>query len=101
MGGSRDHGRVAGDTPLPARVFALPVIGDVLVPLAARVLVARRPRVTGWLERFDADRRAVARLAVLRGRYGEDPCLIRLPERRVAIVLATRDVRRVLEIVAS
>lgn len=53
--------------PVSAR-SAVGVIGEVLVPFAARGPIVRRPRVTGWLERVDADRRAVARLEERRGR---------------------------------
>jgi len=70
---------------------------DVMMPLLARGVIARRPRVVDALDRMDADRRAVRRMQLLRARYGEGPLLLRVPGRTVALVLSASHVGRVLE----
>lgn len=85
--------------PLP-RASAADTAGfaaDVVGPLVARGVIARRPRVVGALDRMDADRRAVRRMQRLRARYGDGPLLLRVPGREVAVVLSPTDVHRVLE----
>lgn len=72
-------------------------VAEVLVPLAARGLIVRRPRMTGALAALDADRRAIQRLQALRDRYGAGPALLALPGRRLAVILAGADARAVLE----
>ncbi len=78
----------------PAETAA--TLADVLVPLAARGLIVRRQRVTGLLARLDADRRAVRRLQRLRARHGPGPVIMKLPGRRIALVLDPGDALRVL-----
>jgi cytochrome P450 len=73
------------------------VMADVVLPLAARGAIVRRPRVVGLLDRADADRRAVRRLQRLRRRHGRGPVLLRLPRRDVAVVLEPEHAHRVLE----
>jgi cytochrome P450 len=70
---------------------------DVAIPLLARGVIVRRPRVVDMLDRFDADRRAVDRLRRLRDAHGPGPVLLALPGRDVAVVLTAADVRRVLD----
>jgi cytochrome P450 len=82
--------------PVSARP-ALGTIGEVLVPLAARGPIVRRQRVSDWLERLDADRRAVTRLEDLRARHGEGPIVLHLPGRTLAIVVSPEDARTVLD----
>jgi cytochrome P450 len=74
-----------------ARVFR-----DVFVPMVAQGVILRRPRVLALAERLDTDGRATRRIAALRNRYGNDPLLLRLPRRRVALVLDPHDVERIL-----
>jgi cytochrome P450 len=73
------------------------VVTDVVVPLLARGVIVRRPKVVDALDRLDADRRAVRRLRQLRSTRGPGPVLLAVPGRDVAFVLAAEDVRRVLE----
>ena len=73
------------------------VVAEVLLPLVARGVIRRRPRVVAGLERVDADRRAVDRLRTLRDRYGPGPLRLRLPGRELAIVLDPEDVHRILD----
>src|SRR3954471_2128945 len=72
------------------------VMMDVVLPLFAQGVIARRPRVVALAERLDADRRGVGRIGALRDRYGPGPVLLRLPARDVALVLSPSDVQRVL-----
>src|SRR5215207_7972152 len=52
----------------PAETFG--VLGDLVLPLVARGLLARRPRVVDLLDRADGDRRAIRRMQRLSERYG-------------------------------
>jgi len=72
------------------------VITTVVLPLAARGVLLRRPPVVALAERLDADRRAVRLLQRLRARYGPGPIRLRIPGRSVALVLSPEDVQRVL-----
>jgi cytochrome P450 len=69
---------------------------DVVAPLLARGVIERRARVENALDRLDADRRAVRRMQLLRYRYGEEPLLLGVPGRQIAIVLSPAHVKRVL-----
>src|SRR5215212_6214260 len=73
------------------------VMADVVLPLAARGAIVRRPRVVGLLDRADADRRAVRSLQRLRRRHGPGPVLLRLPRRELAVVLEPEHVHRILD----
>jgi hypothetical protein len=85
-------------SPVTASVAdTLGVIGTVLVPLVARGVIIRRPRVAAVGERLDADRRLVRTLQRLRTRYGTGPLRLRLPLRRVVLVLSHEDAHRVLD----
>lgn len=68
----------------------------VLLPLASRGLIVRRPPIVRSAEKLDLDRRAVRELQRLRGTYGPGPLLLRLPARDVALVLDPGDVHRIL-----
>ncbi len=73
------------------------VVTKVLVPLAARGLIVRRPPIVAIAERLDLDRGAVQELQRLRDRYGSGPVLLRIPGREVAMVLDPDHVHRILE----
>jgi cytochrome P450 len=75
---------------------AAATVADVVAPLVARGLVARRRRVLAALDAIDADRRAVRRMQRLRARYGPGPVVLPAPRREIALVLSPADVRRVL-----
>src|SRR6266536_5809922 len=68
----------------------------VLAPILAQGVIRRRPGMVALAERFDADRRAGRVLHRLRDRYGPGPVLLRVPGRRVALVLSPDHVHRVL-----
>jgi cytochrome P450 len=81
---------------LPPRETAA-VMGDVVVPLVARGVIVRRPRVENLLERGDGDARAIARVQRLAERHGPGPVRLAIPGRRVAFVLSPEDAQRVLD----
>src|SRR5436305_14015184 len=88
--------RRPGALPRASATDSVAFAADVLMPLAARGVTVRRPRVVGLLDRVDADRRAVRRMQRLRAKYGEGPLVVALPGRELAVVLASHDVHRVL-----
>src|SRR5947208_3467779 len=62
--------RRPGALPRASAADSAAFAADVLMPLAARGVIVRRPRVVGLLDRVDADRRAVRRMQRLRaGRW--------------------------------
>jgi cytochrome P450 len=68
----------------------------VLLPLVAQGPVIRRALVTALAARHGWDRHAGRVLADLRRRYDGGPVLLRIPGRRVALVLRRDDVGRLL-----
>jgi cytochrome P450 len=75
----------------------LRTVATVLLPLVARGVVIRRQRVAAVGEWVDADRRLVRSLQRLRRRYGPVPLALRLPLRRIVLLLDDDDVHRVLD----
>jgi cytochrome P450 len=73
------------------------VVAEVFLPLLAQGAIIRRPKITALAERFDTDRRGVALLGRLAARYGSGPLMLRIPGRRVAVVLRQEHVQRLLE----
>jgi cytochrome P450 len=67
-----------------------------LLPVVARGVIIRRPRVVAAAERTDADRRLVRTLQRLRARYGPGPLRLRVPGRSVVLLLDPADVDDVL-----
>ncbi|GIG28206.1 cytochrome P450 [Cellulomonas marina] len=83
--------------PRATPVETLQVLGGLVVPLLARGVIVRRPAAEALAERFDADARAVRLLQRLRHRHGEGPLRLRLPGRRMVVLLAPQHVHRVLD----
>ncbi len=77
------------------------VAGEVFVPVLAGGVLKRRPRVMALADRLQLDRVAVRTLRRLRARYGTGPVLLRVPGRRIAVLLDPDDVSRVLEATPS
>lgn len=75
----------------------LRTVAAVLLPLVARGVIIRRQRVAAVGERVDGDRRLVRALQRLRRRYGPVPLALRLPLRRIVLLLDDDDVHRVLD----
>ncbi len=73
------------------------VAGEVFVPTLAGGVLKRRPRVMALADRLQLDRVAVRTLRRLRARYGTGPVLLRVPGRRIAVLLDPDDVSRVLK----
>ncbi|WP_409329483.1 cytochrome P450 [Trujillonella humicola] len=71
-------------------------LATVLLPVAVRGAIVRRPRAVALAERMDADTRAVRWMQRLRDRYGPGPVRIRVPGRQLTVVLSPDHVHRVL-----
>jgi len=72
------------------------VLARVLGPVIAQGVVIRYPAMTARAERHGWDARAVRTLDDLRRRYGDGPLVLRLPGRRLALVLTAEDAGRML-----
>jgi cytochrome P450 len=72
-------------------------VRDVLLPVVAQGAILRRTRISRLADRISADDRSMRRVRTLRNRYGDGPLLLRIPGRRVALLLRPSDVRRVLD----
>lgn len=70
--------------------------GEVVAPTLAGGVLKRRPKVMALIDRLQLDKVAVSALRRLRARYGSGPVLLRLPGRRVAVLLEEGQVARVL-----
>ncbi|MEU8346172.1 cytochrome P450 [Spirillospora sp. NPDC048832] len=89
--------RVAEAPPARATVAdTLAVAGVVFVPVLARGVLARRPRIVALAEAVQADRRAGRLLQRLRARYGPGPLRLAVPGRSFVLILSPGDVERVL-----
>lgn len=85
------------NTPQLTGAEALGALVDLgLASVSAGVIARRRP-VTALLERTRADARALKRLRELRRRFGRGPVELRIPGRRILVVLDPDDVARVLD----
>ncbi|HLH01486.1 MAG TPA: cytochrome P450 [Bryobacteraceae bacterium] len=75
----------------------LAIFADVLLPTVAKGVIMRRRSVMNLAERLQLDRRAIRRMQMIRSKYGTGPILLRLPGRRLAVVLDPRHVHRILQ----
>ncbi|GAA1461584.1 cytochrome P450 [Nocardiopsis exhalans] len=73
------------------------VLTSVLLPTVVRGAIVRRPAGEALATATESDRRMVSVLRSLRERHGDDPLPLRHTGRRIALVLAPEDVRRILE----
>src|SRR4051812_5767992 len=72
------------------------ILAGVIVPVLARGIFIRRPKMVAMAEQLDLDRRAVRRVQRLRNTYGTGPLLLRTPPALpYALILAPDHVRRV------
>lgn len=71
-------------------------LANVLLPIVAGGVIARRPHMMGIAERLDLDTRAVKEMRRLRHRYGPGPIQI-TKGRRMVLLLDPADVHRVLD----
>lgn len=82
--------------PTAGLLDTLLTAGLVLLPVVGRGAIVRRPRIVGLAQRLDADALAVRQLQRLRARYGPGPLQLRLPGRRLTLLLEPQQVHRVL-----
>lgn len=75
----------------------LRVVTGVVGPLLARGVIIRRPPLVRHAERVDADTKAVRLLQDLRRRYGRGPLRLRIPGRRMVVLLSPEHVHCVLD----
>ncbi len=68
----------------------------VFLPTLAKGVIIRRPLVMAIAELLDLDRRAVRTMQRIRAEYGPGPVMLRIPGRRIALILDPQDVHRVL-----
>jgi cytochrome P450 len=72
------------------------ILGNVVLPILAQGVIARRPALTAAAERADLDGRGVRTLQRMRDRHGAGPLVLRIPGRTVVLPLHPDDVHRVL-----
>ena len=91
------------DSPTPNRQVptASPVdsaraLSQVLLPVVARGAITRRPRVVRRVQQVGGDARAVAVMQRLRDTYGPGPVQVKVPGRRLTLLLEPEQVHRVL-----
>ena len=84
------------EVPTLGAVDHLRVLTRVLLGPVVKGPIVRRPAAVGLAERLDADAAGVAEMQRLRSRYGAGPVQLRIPGRRIALLLDPADVRRVL-----
>lgn len=92
----------AAASPLPSvprTSFAgtLAMLLGVFLPTVAKGVIIRRPAMLAVAEWLDLDRHAIRVMQRLRHEYGSGPVLLRIPGRRVAIIMDPEDVRRILQ----
>lgn len=85
-----------GALPRASVVDTVRVLGGVVLPLLQRGVIVRRPRMTRLVDRMETDRKAVRLLQGLRDRYGRGPLRLRIPGRRMVVVLSPEHVHQVL-----
>jgi cytochrome P450 len=87
------EGELASASPTENVRFTL----QAMVPNVAQGLFKRRRRAVGAATRVDVDGRAIGVIDGLRRNHGNGPIWVRVGTDRMLLVLATADVRRVLE----
>jgi cytochrome P450 len=83
--------------PTASVVDTARVLGLAVAPIAAQGVIARRRRIVALAGKLDTDSRGVQVLQDLRERYGSGPVQLRVPLRRIAVVLDPADAARVLD----
>jgi cytochrome P450 len=88
-----------GRSMLPRASVAdtLRILSTVLMPIIQRGVIVRRPSQVRLMEAIDADSTAVSTLQRMREKYGRGPLRLRIPGRRMVVVLSPEHVHRVLE----
>jgi cytochrome P450 len=88
----------AGAVPAPEASVAdtARTVQRLLLPLMSRGLIERREPVVAAAQKLDLDRTAIEHLRELRSTYGPGPLRLKLPGRRLALVLEPDHVGRML-----
>lgn len=73
------------------------ILSTVLMPIIQRGVIVRRPSQVRLMEAIDADSTAVTVMQRMRDKYGAGPLRLRIPGRRMVVVLSPEHVHRVLE----
>ena len=79
------------EVPTLGAVDHLRVLTRVLLGPVVKGPIVRRPAAVGLAERLDADAAGVAEMQRLRSRYGAGPVQLRIPGRRIALLLDPAD----------
>ncbi|MFC7375512.1 cytochrome P450 [Brachybacterium sp. GCM10030268] len=87
----------AGQVPLLSASDHARVLTRILLSPVVKGPIVRRPGPVNLVERFDLDSAGVREMQRLHERYGDGPVQLRIPGRRLALVLAPADVHRVLD----
>src|SRR5699024_5642829 len=96
MTSQRNQAASNGQVPSTSFLDGIRAMGGVLLPVAARGAIVRRPRMVLGAQKGDLDARAVRTMQHLRARYGPGPVQVRLPGRRFTFLLEPDQVHRVL-----
>ena len=72
------------------------VVGEVLTPIVAQGVIARRRRAVALAGALGLDERGVRTMREMRDRYGSGPLRLRVPVRPMAVLLTPEHVHRVL-----
>ena len=87
------------DRPVPRASIrdTVRALSQVTMPLIAKGVIARRPRVMQAAERMDTNARGVKVMQQLADRYDGGPVVLRMPWRTMTLVFTTTDVARILD----
>jgi len=83
--------------PRASVVDTVKILSTVLMPIIQRGVIVRRPSQVRLMEAADADSTAVELMQELHEKYGDGPLRLRVPGRRMVVVLSPEHVHRVLE----
>lgn len=73
------------------------IISQVMAPNVAKGVIRRRPNVVGMVERFGLDAKGIRQLQALSKKYGRGPLMLKVPGKKMAVVLDPADANHVLE----
>ena len=68
-----------------------------MAPNVAKGVIRRRPNVVGMVERFGLDAKGIRQLQALSKKYGRGPLMLKVPGKKMAVVLDPADANHVLE----
>lgn len=83
--------------PTASLLDTVSILAGVLIPTIAKGPINRRPKVMALAERLQLDGYAIRVMQQVRHKYGAGPVMLRIPARRIAMLLDPDDVHRVLD----